>query len=62
MKTSQDGKQGVSEDRSLSHRIQSERRGQVTRSRTVMRPEPPGCEETGCESGVVGDQRGDGQE
>ena len=51
MKTSQDGKQGVSEHRSLSHRIQNERRGQVTGSRTLMRPEPSGCEEIEYESG-----------
>ena len=61
METSQDGKQDVSEDRSLSHRVQNERRGQVTDSRTLMRPEPSGCEKTEYERGVVDDQRGDGQ-
>lgn len=50
----------MGEDRSLSHRIQNEHRGQVTGSRSLMRPEPSGGEETEYESEVVDDQR-DGQ-
>ena len=61
MKTSQDGRQDVSEDRSLSRRIQNKYRGQVDSSKTLMRPELSVCEETEYESGVVDpDDRRDG--